>query len=134
MAGDLNEHTNSKVVESYFAKIGIRELITEKHGKKFPATKTRNKNHKAVDRIWETIGLSIEKGGYLPYNLGIKSDHHIIWVKMVTSIALVYQPYLSKSPAYRNLRLHNPKGQKKYTSNLKQLVKQHNLPPWLRRL
>ena len=61
-----------KRVKSYFAKIGLRELITENYGKKGPETTIRNKNHKAVDIIWGTIGLSIKKGDYLPYHLSIK--------------------------------------------------------------
>ena len=116
-------------MEGYFAKIGLRELITEKHGKKGSSTTRRNKNHKVVDGIWGTIGLSIEKLCYLPYRLVIKSDHHLIWVKIPGSVALGSQLSLSKSPASRKLRMHHPKGQNKYTLKLKQLERQHNLIP-----
>ena len=40
MAGDLHEYINCKKVESYFSKIGLRVLITEKYRKKGPS-KTR---------------------------------------------------------------------------------------------
>ena len=123
-----------KKLESYFSKIGLRELITEKHGKKFPATKTRNKNHKAVDGIWGTIGLSIEKVGYLPYHLGIKSDHCLIWFKIETSVALGYQITPSKSAADIDLILHHPRGGRKYISKLKLLSRQGNIFPRLLRL
>ena len=56
------------------------------------------------------IGLYIKKGGYLPYHLGIKSYHHLIWFKIATSIALESQISLSKPPAARKLILHNPNG------------------------
>ena len=95
VAGNLNEHINSKKVESYFAKIGLRELISEKHSKKVPATTRKNRNNKVVDGIWRTKGLSIEKGGYLLYHMGIKLDNRLIWFKISTSVALGSQ--LSRS-------------------------------------
>ena len=42
VAGDLNEHINIKKVKSYLAKIGLREIITEKHSKKGSSTTRRN--------------------------------------------------------------------------------------------
>ena len=100
-------------MEGYFAKIGLRELIKEKHSKKGPATTRKKQNHEAFDVIWGTIGLSIKKCGYLPYHLGIKSDHRIIWVKIETSVALGYQLSPRNPPVDRKLRLNHPKGQKK---------------------
>ena len=117
MVGNLNEHINSKKVESYLAKIGLRELVSEKHGKKGPATTTRNRNHKAVDEIWGTICLSIKKGYYILYHLDITSDHHLIWVEIATSDALGSQISRSKSPSARKLRLQHHRGGKKYISN-----------------
>ena len=37
-----------KKVERYFAKIGLRELITEKHGKKVPETTIKTKTIKQL--------------------------------------------------------------------------------------
>ena len=118
VAGELNEHINSKKVESYFVKIGLREIISEKHRKKGPATKTtttttRNRNIKAVERIWGTIGISIDKCVYLPYHLVIMSDYCLIWFKIPTSVALRSNIFLSKSPVAIKLRLHRPKEKKK---------------------
>ena len=79
-------------------KISLGDLITENHGKKGPSTTRINKNHKSFDGIWGAIDISIETGGYLPYHLGIKSDHRLIWVKIATSVALESQLSPSKSP------------------------------------
>ena len=73
--------------------------------------------------MWGEVGLSIDKGGYLPYHLGIKSEHHIIWVNIATSVALVSNPSPSKSPAGIKLRLYHLKGGNKYISKFKLLVK-----------
>ena len=109
-------------MERYLAKIGLRELITEKYGKKGPATTTRSKNHKTVEGIWGTIGLSIKEGGYLQYHLGIKSDHRLIWIQIAISIALGSQISPSKPTAARKIILRHLKWQEKYISKFKLLV------------
>ena len=87
-----------------------------------------------MDGIWGTIRLTIKKGGYLLFHLGIKSDHRIIWTKIANYVVLGSNLTPNKSTSDRKLILHHPKGQKKFISKLKLLTREHNILPQLRRL
>eukprot|EP00957_Ditylum_brightwellii_P067657 5135289-Ditylum_brightwellii.AAC.1 len=78
--GDLNEYIGKTSVRTYFNQLGMRELITEKHGVGKCATTRGNKSRKAVDSIWGTQGVQIDAGGYLPFHTGFQSDHRLLWI------------------------------------------------------
>ena len=66
--GDLNAHIYSQKVRTYLSKLGLRELIIEKHGTEVPCTTISSKRIQVIDSIWSYQGLTISKVGYLPFN------------------------------------------------------------------
>ena len=71
--GDINEYVLSKKISACSSSLGMRELITDRHREKGPATTRRNQKIKAMDGIWGTTVINIYAGGYLPFNQGPKS-------------------------------------------------------------
>ena len=70
--GDINKYILSKKTRNFPTKLGLRELITDKHGSMGTGTIRPNKKHKAIYGIWGSQGIKISQGGYLPYHFGIK--------------------------------------------------------------
>jgi hypothetical protein len=60
--GDFNKYIHKNSMVQFFAKLRMRELITERHGKG-PATTMSNKSGEAVDGIWGTVGIKRTAGG-----------------------------------------------------------------------
>ena len=75
--GDFNKYIPIQIYYQYFSKIGLRELITEKHGTEGPGYTTSNKNNNAIDGIWGYLGLEMTFGGYIPVDHGLKYYHRM---------------------------------------------------------
>ena len=118
----------------YFSNLGIRELVTDKHGSEGPGSTRSNINNNAIDFIWGSPGLTTTYFGYLPVYYGLKSDHRLIWVKISLANALGYKTLPLKTPSACKLCLRHPTGQHKYISNLRHTTRQHNLLPRLKAL
>ena len=73
--GDINEYIHCNSIMAFFEHLEMRELISERHGEKGPATTRPNKSGLAIDGIWATLGVGIVAGGYLPFNHTIRLDH-----------------------------------------------------------
>ena len=86
--GELNDYILIHVSCQYFSKLGLRELITDKHGPEGPGYTRSNKNNNAIYDIWGSPGLVVNSCIYLPVNDGLKSDHRLIWVKISLANAL----------------------------------------------
>ena len=79
---DFNVYILGHRSHQYFYKIGLRELITNKHGSEGPVSTIPNRNNNAIDGIWGYPGLYNTSCGYLPVNYGFKSYHRLICVKI----------------------------------------------------
>eukprot|EP00957_Ditylum_brightwellii_P024492 1848396-Ditylum_brightwellii.AAC.2 len=73
--GDINKYIHCSSIMAFFKHLEMRELMSERHGGKGPATTRSNKLGLAIDGIWATLGVGIIAGGYLPLNYTIRSDH-----------------------------------------------------------
>ena len=115
----------------YLSKLGIREIIADKHGPEGLDYTIYNKKNNTTDGIWGFPGLFTTSCGYLPVNYGLKSYHRLIWIKIPLGNALVDNTLPSKTPLARKILLHHPDDQQKYISNLRHITRQHNLIPML---
>ena len=91
--GDLNEYINSNSIKIFFDRLDMQELIIERHGENGPATTRSNKSNEAVDGMMGTLGLKIIAGGYLPFHHRVKSDHRLIWAKLLMTQVFNCPPY-----------------------------------------
>ena len=132
--GDFNKNILIHRSHQYFSKLGLRELITYKHGTEGPGSIRSDKKNNAVDGIWGSPGLDMNSCGYLPVNHGLKYYHRMIRVKIYLANVYGNKTLPSKTPSARKLRLHHPAGQKNYISKLRHITRQHNLLPMLRAL
>ena len=64
----MNEYIQSKNVQLFLTKIGLRVLILKKHGKQGPATTRANIKNQALDSLWVSPGLSFKEGGYILFH------------------------------------------------------------------
>eukprot|EP00957_Ditylum_brightwellii_P211960 15366810-Ditylum_brightwellii.AAC.1 len=134
LMGDLNEYVGENNVRTYFQQLGMRELITEKHGLQKCATTRGNKSKQAVDGIWGTMGIKIEAGGYLPFHTGIASDHRILWIKVVLSYIFGHTEQAMKKPVARNLRMDDEKGKHIYKKTTSTFLRAHQVKERLEEL
>ena len=132
--GELNDYILIHVSCQYFSKLGLRELITDKHGPEGPGYTRSNKNNNAIYDIWGSPGLVVNSCIYLPVNNGLKSDHRLIWVKISLANALGDNNIPSKKTSPHKLCLHHPAGKQKYISKTRHITRQHNLLTRLRAL
>ena len=49
--GDINEYIQSKIIMNFTAKIGLQELIIDKHGSLGTGTTRANKKQQEIDGI-----------------------------------------------------------------------------------
>ncbi len=59
----------------------MKEAILQRHGSHGPATHKRNSTSTPIDGIWITPGITIERGGYFPYDeVVMNTDHRCLWI------------------------------------------------------
>jgi hypothetical protein len=68
------------------ADLGMREVITELYGDAGPHT--YNRGSKTIDGIFMTQDLYIVQGGYIPFGMGIGSDHRCLWLYIRTRVLM----------------------------------------------
>eukprot|EP00957_Ditylum_brightwellii_P209684 15362793-Ditylum_brightwellii.AAC.2 len=105
-----------------------------KHDKNGPATMQGKHNSKAVNGIWWMPGVRIQKGGYLPFHKRIKSNHHLLWIKL----SLIYT-FGSKEAAIKNvpsrlLYLQDKQGQHHYKKIVGDFIKRHRVQERMEKL
>eukprot|EP00957_Ditylum_brightwellii_P003924 298933-Ditylum_brightwellii.AAC.1 len=123
--GDINEYINCSSIMAFFKHLDMRELISERHRKKGPASTRSNKSGVAIDRIWATLGVSIIAGGYLPFNHLIRSDHQLISIKFRLAYAFGNIEPPMRKPAARDLRMDNEIGQRRCNKEVKNFYIRH---------
>ena len=98
-------------------KLGLREIITDKHGEEGPGTTRSNKIKNAIDGILGSTGLYTTSCRYLLVHYTITLNHILIWVKISLSYALGDKNLLSTAPSAQKLRHHHPSGKKTHLKN-----------------
>jgi hypothetical protein len=76
--GDFNDDVRGRIINSFFTKLDMRELIIEMH--KDQAPNTFRDGTLPIDGIFGTRNIQPMAGGYLDFNFGASSDHRMIWV------------------------------------------------------
>jgi len=79
----LDGNTNMKNSDLKLAleQINMKEAILQRHGSHGPATHKRNSTSTPIDGIWITPGITIERGGYFPYDeVVMNTDHRCLWI------------------------------------------------------
>ena len=97
MMGDFNDYILSPKPRLFFLKIGLREIITDKHRIELPGN-MRSIKKKSIGGIWASPGLFTASYGYLPVNRGLKSYHRLIWFKQTFSKYLSDNTLPSRTP------------------------------------
>jgi hypothetical protein len=82
LLADWNVNVRGENTRTYMANLGMREVITEFHGDEGP--RTYNRRSKPIDGIFMTQDLHIIQGGYMPFGMGIGSDHRCLWIDIRT--------------------------------------------------
>ena len=57
--GDTNNYILSKKIRNFSTKLGLRELITDRHGLEGPGTTRANKKQQPIYGIWGSQGITI---------------------------------------------------------------------------
>jgi hypothetical protein len=83
LLADWNTYFRGEKTRKYMADLGMREVIMEFHGEEGP--RTYNRESKSIDGIFMTHDLyNIVQGGYMPFGMGIGSDHRCLWLDIQT--------------------------------------------------
>ena len=96
--GDIKKYIISKKTRSFTIKLGLWELITDRHGYMGPSTTRKKQNQQAIDRICGLQGIKTVQGGYLHFHVGPKSDHIILWVTFTHLVEFGDNPPPLRSP------------------------------------
>ncbi len=75
---NTNENIRTGAVRKALLTLSLEEAILDRHWDKMPPT--CDKGLSPIDGIFTSPSLQITRGGYLPFNQHITSDHHTLWV------------------------------------------------------
>jgi hypothetical protein len=107
LLADWNADVRVKKTRRYMADLGMREILTEFHGDEGP--NTYNRGSKPIDRIFMTHDFYIVQGGYMPFGMGIGSDHNICpWLDIRTRVLMGQDLEQSRKFAARRLKCDDP--------------------------
>jgi hypothetical protein len=107
------------------ADLGMREVITEFHGDEGPHT--YNRGSKPIDGIFMKQDLYIVQGGYMPFGMGIGSDHRCLWLDIRTWILMGQDLEQSSKFAVRWLKCNNSRVRNKYIKHYKEYIEKKQL-------
>jgi hypothetical protein len=102
------------------ADLGMREVITEFHGDAGP--RTYNRGSKPIDGIFMTHDLYIVQGGYMPFCMGIGSDHRCMWLDIHIRVLMGQELEQSRKFAARRLKCDDPRASNKCIKHYKQNI------------
>ena len=76
---DINQKVRSPAITEAFADVQMRDLLAECHGPELQFTYFDGSE--PVNSVWATPGITIKKGGLLPFGEGAPgSDHRMTWI------------------------------------------------------
>jgi hypothetical protein len=118
---DWNADFRGEKTRKYMAYLGMREVITEFQGDSGPRTYKRGS--KPIDGIFMTQDLYIVQGGYMPFCMGIGSDHRWLCLDIRTRVLIGKKLEHSRKFSARWLKCDDPRVRnKKYIQHYKQYI------------
>jgi Reverse transcriptase (RNA-dependent DNA polymerase) len=129
LGGDFNEFIGSRTLQQFFKALGMRELLTSKHG---PAPNTHAAGSVAIDGIFATGTIQITHGGYSSVDWGSASDHRLCWIDIELSLSLGTALPRIWLPVARKLKLMDPRVVQRFIELRKGYESDHNLLQRLR--
>jgi hypothetical protein len=129
---DWNTDARGENTRKYMADLGTREVITEFHGDAGP--RTYNRGSKPIDGIFMTQDLYIVQGGYMPFGIGIGSDHRCLWLDIRTRVLMGQELEQSRKFAAQLLKCDDPRVRNKYIKHYEQYIEKKQLRERSRKL
>jgi Reverse transcriptase (RNA-dependent DNA polymerase) len=105
--GDLNEDVRTNSIRLFFQRLGMREIILERHGTDAP--NTFQDGSLPIDAIFATNTINTTLCGYTEIGWGSKSDHRLIWADLDLTNLLGTDPPLLWHPQARRLKADDPR-------------------------
>jgi hypothetical protein len=112
LLADWNADVRGEKTRKYMADLGMSEVLTEFHGDADP--RTYNRGSKPFDGIFMTQDLYIFQGEYMPFGMGIGSDHRCLWLDIRTRVLMGQELEKSRKFAARRLTCDDPRVRNKY--------------------
>ena len=132
MMGDWNQDVVDKEMKEKFKSHNLIPAITNHHSDKtIPAT--QNRGRKAIDEIFVSPNIKINKSGFLEHGK-LPSDHRAIWIQIDTSIIIGTNPDPPTNPEARRLKCGDPRTIKKYNTALNEYLNYNGFYPRLNEL
>ena len=110
---DLNDDVTNSAANTKLRSIGLNECILQRHDEQQPYA-TCNRGTKAIDGIYVSNTITIERGGYCPFNT-FPSDHRALWIDVTMSNLCGNKMAPVSHPHARRLKCNDPKVQNKWT-------------------
>ena len=107
---DWNEDVRAPETTAFFQKLGMREVLLERHGDDAP--KTYADRSYPIDGIFASYSLDIEVGGYLAFGNIAETDHRGLWVDICKGSFCGSWTTIARAPA-RRIITGNPRVEKK---------------------
>lgn len=123
---DCNEDVRCEFIKSTFARIGLREAITENREGAADATYHRNTTRTPIDGIFMSESLFLQAGGYLPFGY-LPSDHRAIYIDILITNAFGFRIRDIPIHPQRRLKCDLPWVVTKFKQDYKHYIKQHSL-------
>jgi hypothetical protein len=114
------------------ADLGMREVLMEFHVDAGPCT--YNRGSKPIDGIFMTQELYIVQGGYMPFGMGIGSDHICLWLDIQTRVLMGQDLEQSRKFAAQRLKNDDPRVRSKYIKHYEQYIEKKKLHKRSRKL
>ena len=109
---DLNDDITNSAANDKLRSIDLIESISHRHDNQPVAT--CNQGTKAIDGIYVSRSILIQRGGYCPFNT-FPSDHRAIWIDLTMSNICGNRMADVLHPQARRLKCNDPKTQDKWT-------------------
>jgi hypothetical protein len=74
-----------------------------------------------------THDLYIVQGGYMPFGMGIGSDHRCLWLDIGTRVLMVQDLEQPRKFAARRLKCDDPRVRNKYNAHYEQYIEKKQL-------
>jgi hypothetical protein len=87
LLADWNADVRREKTRKHMADLGMREVITEFHGDE--GHRTYNRWSRPIDGILRKQYVWVQ-GGYMPFGMGIGSDHRCLWLDIRTQVLMEY--------------------------------------------
>jgi hypothetical protein len=125
---DGNTDMKHSDLRTALERCNLREVLLEKHGNNGPSTFRRNKTNTPIDGIWVSLGISISKGGYSPYDgVFINTDHRCLWVDITFVSAFGNNMPAIYRPSARRLHCRDPRIVTNYQKRYEKLAHKYKL-------